>query len=493
MRAPVFLGLLHKSHVRRVAAAAFVSSLGDWVNYGAVIALITFGHHDGVTQLAILAVVSVVPTVLLSPLAGALADRIPLRRTMVACDLARTAVVLGFVLAPNLAVLLALIGLREAFATLFTPAQQAYVALSVESEDQVGVVALNQTGLQLTKIVGPALGGLLYAVAGSRLAFGLDAGSFALSAVFLLGLPKLTAGRQSGSGGEAEIGTVQAAPVGMLAEIGEGVRFVARTPVLATVITAFTLSTFVIVAYDTLTPLALRSLGFAASSFGLVVGAIGIGAVLGSVALGQFAARVPPFLLLAAGNAMVGLCVAGLGTGVLVSAHCSTLVWMAVALVLGVASAGIIISFPVILQGATPPELIGRVIATAQGLTTIPQILAPVVGAAVAVGTGVGGVLTISGAALVAIGVTLAVGPHRRWSFVGNSAGDEPAAESPTPTPGRIGPPALIREALSEAQRQIVDSLSDEEMNLLDQVSRRLQESEPDLLVHGDIAGSLLF
>jgi MFS family permease len=159
-----------------VAATATVSSLGDWVNYGAVIALITFGDHDGATELALLALVMVIPTVVLSPLAGALADRVPLRRTMVACDLARVVVVATFVLAPDLWILFVLIALREVFSTLFTPAQQAYVALGVPPEDQVGVISLNQTGIQLSKIVGPGLGGLLYAIAGSHVAFGVEVG-----------------------------------------------------------------------------------------------------------------------------------------------------------------------------------------------------------------------------------------------------------------------------------------------------------------------------
>jgi MFS family permease len=508
MRVPVFLTLLSERTTRRVAVAATVSSLGDWVNYGAVIALITFGDHDGATELALLALVMVIPTVVLSPLAGALADRVPLRRTMVACDLARVVVVATFVLAPDLWILFVLIALREVFSTLFTPAQQAYVALGVPPEDQVGVISLNQTGIQLSKIVGPGLGGLLYAIAGSHVAFGVDAASFAVSALFLARLPGIVPAPPSlvplpvevTEGQEPSEEQEPSPPSGLLSQIREGLGFVRTTPVLRTVITAFTLSMFVIVAYDTLSPLALRSLGFGAGSYGLVVGAVGAGAVVGSLALGQFGGRLPPFLVFAGADALGGLCVAGLGAGVLWSTGLPTGLWVAVALVLGGASSGIIVAFPVILQGATPAPLMGRVMATAQGVSTAPQLLAPLVGAAVAAGTGVGGVLAICGAVLAAIGIGLALGPHLRWTHLDpeGPAGRIEAAGASDDGTVTVYPPlpdesTVSRFALSASQQDVWDHLSAEERSVLTHLGHRLREAEDDVMAHGDTAGGLLF
>ena len=70
--------------------------------------------------------------------------------------------------------------------------------------------------------------------------------------------------------------------------------------------------------------------------------------------------------------------------------------------------AGVLVPYPTIVQLETPPELMGRVSATAGSLPTVLQLVAPIAGAALAQWQGVGFVLTLGGCLLAALGLAVA-------------------------------------------------------------------------------------
>jgi hypothetical protein len=85
--------------------------------------------------------------------------------------------------------------------------------------------------------------------------------------------------------------------------------------------------------------------------------------------------------------------------------------WLGVGLLIGVAASGVLVGFPTVLQGATPDRLIGRAWTAVNAVPTIVQVLAPIVGAAILTGTGVGPLFVASGTGLV---VLAAVTLHRQ-------------------------------------------------------------------------------
>src|SRR5687767_7351435 len=126
--------LLRNARFRRFFAARACSFLGDGI---AMVALVLLVHGDtgsGVAVAALLLAQSL-PR-LLGPLTGALADRWPTRRLMVACDLGQAAIYVAIALteAP-LGPLLALVALATALQTLFAPAGGAALPRLVEPED----------------------------------------------------------------------------------------------------------------------------------------------------------------------------------------------------------------------------------------------------------------------------------------------------------------------------------------------------------------------
>ena len=91
-----------------------------------------------------------------------------------------------------------------------------------------------------------------------------------------------------------------------------------------------------------------------------------------------------PFGLLGIGAAVIGGLVALIGVTLLSSLAAPAIVWTTVLIVVGFASAAVLISSPTLLQRETPPELMGQVSTSATAVPMVSQLFAPIARAALA-------------------------------------------------------------------------------------------------------------
>jgi MFS family permease len=179
------LSLLRRNRdFRRLYVASLISLGGDWFLLVALFGLVL--HFSG-SAIAVALVIAVEDLMyfLLSPVAGVLADRIDRRRLMVAADLARAAVCLGFLLIRTDSILwlaFVLLAVMASFSAAFEPASLAALPNLVDEEDLATANALSGSLWGTMLAVGAALGGVVAAVFGRDTAFILDAVSFLASA-----------------------------------------------------------------------------------------------------------------------------------------------------------------------------------------------------------------------------------------------------------------------------------------------------------------------
>lgn len=474
--------LAHRPY-RRIFVAATASNLGDWVNYVAVLVVIAFRMRLGPGWLAAYAVALALPYVLFSPVAGVVVDRVPRRTAMVTCDLARAVIVLCFVVAHDVWLLLGLVVLRGACSSVFNPAESAAVKRAVPQEDLLAANSLNSLSTQLTKIVGPSIGGVVVGLAGPAPAFYLDAASFVVSAAFLAGvrLPQAAPSTEPAPLREGRRRRERS----VLAEMAEGFAYICRSRPLSLAIAGMAVTVFMVFTFDTLSPLALRNLGVRASLFGFAVGCIGVGAALGAVAIGQYGRRRDPFLLMGTGNVVAGALVALVGSVVVVRLMPPVLVWLPVAVGIGFASSGVIVPYPYVIQSATPEGLLGRVMSSAGSVPTALQLCAPPVGAAIATAAGVGVVLLGAGCGLAVLGVVVCMlrPPVGAEVETREETTMDDAAEIL-----RAGGFELA--AAPPAERAVLEGLSPAEADLLVSVKTRLDACRPDVVAHEDTGGT---
>ena len=175
---------------RRLYVAQLVSFAGDWF---ATVALLGLAL-DLSGSAAVASLVLVLQTggfALMAPIAGALADRVDRKRMLVAADIARVPICLGFMLArtpDTLWIALACALLLSSFGAFFEPASSAALPNLVDDADLPTANVIQGSAWGVMLAVGAALGGIVAAAFGRDAAFVIDAATFAVSASLIVGI-----------------------------------------------------------------------------------------------------------------------------------------------------------------------------------------------------------------------------------------------------------------------------------------------------------------
>lgn len=184
----LFRGLSHPLFARLYLAQT-INLLGDaltWVG----LALLTFelsGQQAGASLAGVLTL-RVTTFVLVSPFAGAIADRVNRKLILTVSHLARMLIVALLPWVTQIWHIYLLIVALNFCTALFTPTYKATIPLVVGKTDYPAAIALSSATGQLLSIVGPGLAGTMAALLGTRLLFGLDALSFLIAALLIVTL-----------------------------------------------------------------------------------------------------------------------------------------------------------------------------------------------------------------------------------------------------------------------------------------------------------------
>jgi len=191
---------------RRFWAAGVISHLGNWFNYIAIFVLIS-SEGGGGRAVGWFLIAKFIPSTIFGPAAGVIVDRFDRKRIMVAADLVRAVIVLGFLLADRPErrwLIYALALLQETVWTFYDPARRASVPNICRPEELNLANAMSGATWSVMLALGAAAGGIVTAWLGWRAAILIDSATFLASAAMVAGLPipspKVdTAGRSPGS------------------------------------------------------------------------------------------------------------------------------------------------------------------------------------------------------------------------------------------------------------------------------------------------------
>lgn len=174
----------------RLYAAQTTSLLGDaltWVG----LALLAFelGGEDSAQILAFALTLRVTAFVLLSPLAGVLADRLNRKFILVTADVVRMGVIALLPFVTEVWQVYTLMFVVNAFTAFFTPTFQAVIPAVTTDDEFPQAISLSGATYELLGVLGPGLAGAVAAFMGARNIFFLDAATFLVSGVLVLTLP----------------------------------------------------------------------------------------------------------------------------------------------------------------------------------------------------------------------------------------------------------------------------------------------------------------
>jgi len=298
---PVRLGALRHRDFRLFWIGQLISQIGTWMQSVAQAWLVLELTHSPL-QLGIVSALQFTPVLLFSPVGGVLSDRFAKRKVLL---VSQTAMQLqAFVLAAlvwsgriqywHVAVLAAIYGLGRA---IDIPARQSYVTDLVGRSDLANAVALNSVIMNGARIVGPAVAGLLIAAFGVALAFFLNGVSFVAVLVALVAIR--TEGRPDIDG-----------RLGIREGVLGALSYAAATPPVAFTLGLMVVVSLVVLNFNVVVPLVARDvLNQGANGFGLLMSALGAGAVAGAFGVALFRRGQPPlkFLVASAATLCAGL------------------------------------------------------------------------------------------------------------------------------------------------------------------------------------------
>jgi MFS family permease len=337
---------------RRIWLASLVSNLGILIQgVGAAWAMTQM--TSSADKVALVQTALMLPVMLISMPAGAIADMHD-RRIVAMISLgialagATTLTVLAWLglVTPN--ILLALCFVVGSGMALFGPAWQASVSEQVPAETLPAAVALNGISYNIARSFGPAIGGIVVATAGAVAAFAVNA------ALYLPLMVVLFLWNRASEPSRLPRERLNRAMV-------SGVRYITNSPSIKIVLTRTLVTGIIGGSVSALMPLVARDLLHGgAQTYGIMLGAFGMGAVFGALNIGEVRRRM-------SGEAAVRACAISMAGAIAAVAISTNAILTAVALVIAGAVWMLAVAlFNIGVQLSAPRWVAGRSLAAFQ-------------------------------------------------------------------------------------------------------------------------------
>ncbi|MGO9727821.1 MAG: MFS transporter [Streptosporangiaceae bacterium] len=286
--APLRIGLF-----RTLWIAALVSNVGGWMQTVGAQWLLVRGPHAAVL-VPLVQTADALPAVLFGLAGGVLADIFDRVRMLVAvlagmtaAGGALTALTVAHRMPP--ALLLMFTFVLGTGGILVAPAYQSMVPDMVPRPQVPAAAALSSININLARAIGPAIAGLLIARIGVAAVFGLNTATFLVYAIVVASHPQLSRIPQN--------------PERFIPGLRAGGRYVRHAPVVQRVLLRGALFLVPASALWALLPLiATRRLGLGSGGYGVLLAALGVGAIGGAYILPQIRARLSANALAAAAS-----------------------------------------------------------------------------------------------------------------------------------------------------------------------------------------------
>lgn len=272
-----FRALRHRNF-RLFTLGQTTSLIGAWMQQLAV-GWLVYRLTDSAFLLGVTAFVSQGPIFFLAPFAGVLADRFDKRRIVIATQtlmMMQAATLAALVLTNhvNVGLIIGLMAVLGAATGFDIPARQAFLIEMVGDKDDLpNAIALNSSMFNASRLIGPAIAGILIVTVGEGLCILINAVSYVavLAALLAMRLPDRPP---------------NTARLEVLRNVAEGVRYAWNSRPMRTILTLVAFTSFVAVPFTVLLPVVASDvLRGGADTLGFLTAAVGLGALSGALYL----------------------------------------------------------------------------------------------------------------------------------------------------------------------------------------------------------------
>jgi MFS family permease len=297
-RGETFSSLRHQDY-RYLWAGTLFMSLGQWIQQ-ITLGFLVYDLTSSSVLLGTLQALRALPFLLVSPFAGVAVDRLDRRKLLIAVQsiLAVTALTMGMLVGSGLVQVWHVFVFAAITAVVWAvnqPLRQTLVNKVVPKEDLSNAVALNSVAFNVTKVIGPAVGGWLISLFGTGGNFLVQGCAYiaVLASVWRMNVPPVE--RREGK------------QESVWENLVGGLSYARRSPALFALLIAGLVPSVIATPYQTLMPVVQKDvLGVGPEVLGLMYAAPGVGAVAFTLALASVSNRIrhKGYVLLGAMGAM---------------------------------------------------------------------------------------------------------------------------------------------------------------------------------------------
>jgi MFS family permease len=403
-----------------VWASAFVSNIGSWMQSVVLAYVVTHRTHNPLWS-GVVAAAVFIPIGVLSPVGGALADRLDRRWWLITTTVGEAffAGVLALLGATGHAaswalVLVAFLG--GVAGAIGFPTYQAMIPDLVPPDELLGAVSLSSAQFNLGRVIGPALAGFVLYVGSASWAFAVNALSFfaVVGALLVIRLPPRAAAADD--------------RFRIVRRIAEGARLAAAEPGCRSAIILIGVVALIGSPFIALVPaVAITGLHQGVGATSVLVTAQGLGAVGGALVLASLAALLGRRLLVGA--------LLAFPMALVLYGSAPSLWWAAPALaVVGACYIGVLTGLNTVVQRRAPAQARGRVLGLYMMTLGVIYPVGSLAEGAIAHVVGIRQVTVASGIVLLGIMATIGVMRRRLFSSLGDVEVD--ATDVPPATAG---------------------------------------------------------
>lgn len=325
-----------------------VSSFGDTLHYIALVVLVYDLTGRGVA-VAVLVAAEVIPVLLLGPIAGVVIDRFSRKTVLIGADLARAALALSLVWPQGAEHSYLVAAGIAAGNTFFNPTVQAVIPSLTTEDQRLAANSVSWSTGRLVQIVASAIAGGLIALIGIDAAFVLNAATFAISALLIV---RLTIPAHAGHLDQETTRGLDR----YLTDARTGLRYALRDRLVSRLLIVQGLASLAVGATGAmLVVLSERHLGLPPAGFAWLIGAIGVGALLGPLIPNALARDYRDARWL-----FVPYIIRGIGD-VLIAIFTPLPIALLIMFVYGLNTSTGMVVFSSTVQGAVPDTMRGRV------------------------------------------------------------------------------------------------------------------------------------
>jgi MFS family permease len=338
-----------------LGTAESVSGIGDWITMMAVLAMLVFRGGGGVAANSGIFLAGLVPTLIVSPLAGWLVDRVNRKTLLIGSQLLAGLMVSGLFFTTRLEVIYVILALEAVVISVVTPTRQAVIPDLVDRDDLTKANAFLQQLAGLVKVFSPVLAGLVLTVMDPHQAILFDVASFVLSAAVLAFLPSLPPHKSEPVNEiSGETKALESGDIRMV------MRSIPQIQVLF--ITVFT-AILGIIGFDVLSSIYTRDvLHDGEKLYGLIVSLVGIGSLVATAILMLRKKNGNPWKDMTVGFTLLGILPVAMVIGFQFNdLNLAKTLLMAACFIGGIGNGFVHVQVGTIMQLVTPSNILGRV------------------------------------------------------------------------------------------------------------------------------------